>query len=335
MSSFGLHPSLPVTERKCDNKKRQRDEPISFEDIALLDASTYLSRVRQQASELPDIFEASTTIIQTVVDDTEHETIVFNNKKKKSKGDPPVIGSAASALYLVSDRTSLRPPPSDRHIPSHGRLWVDAVLADFSKLREYLDNCGRNKDRIRRIPVPPMKDRVGWHEFCVGLDDASGNPGGYFDDEEEDDTHNESSVPDEMPAWTQNLPPNGRSPTVSLILQLDQVMVRRVLSHLIHYIVDGNFPVIGKRGLWLYALLARLDRPIHRDDAVVLYSLLKKLTYLREQIPLSNFHTVEECNRNEARALQDLACVNALIAIVGIYFEQGGGYATVMGVPAC
>jgi survival of motor neuron protein-interacting protein 1 len=344
MSSLGLKPSLPVPKRKSDNNKKRhrRDEPISFGDIALLDASTYLSRVSQQASELPDIFEAASTIstsTQTVADKTSHGIVVVN-KKKKYEEDPTVIGSAASALYLVSHRTSLRPPPSDRHVPIHGRRWVDAVLADFSKLREYLENCGCSKDRIRRILVPPMKDRVGWHVFCVGLDDASGNPGGYFDDDnnnnaEDDggyDNNGDSGVSDEIPTWRLNLPPNGQSPTVSLILQLDQVMVRRVLSHLIHYVIDGDFPVTGKRGLWLYALLARLDRPIHRDDAVVLYSLLKKLTCLREQIPLSTDNAVAEGVGNEARAIENIACINTIIAIVGIYFEQGGGYAAVMGV---
>jgi len=96
-------------------------------------------------------------------------------------------------------------------------------------------------------------------------------------------------------------------------------MVRRILGHLTYYCETSNASrLLPRHAFWLYALMARLERPIHRDDAVSLYSLLKSLTSKRANIAATN--------RNE------IATFNVLIAVVGIYFEQGGGYANVMEV---
>jgi gem associated protein 2 len=106
-------------------------------------------------------------------------------------------------------------------------------------------------------------------------------------------------------------------------------MVRRVLGHLTHYVVKG-FAVTGQRAKWIYALLARLECPIHRDDAVTLYSLLKRLTVAREQIEFTDNDTLS--TTIPSFNADCLASINLLIAIVGIYFEQGGGYANLMEV---
>jgi survival of motor neuron protein-interacting protein 1 len=102
---------------------------------------------------------------------------------------------------------------------------------------------------------------------------------------------------------------------------MDQVMVRRVLGQLAYYVKEGWSPCCPQRAAWIYALLARLERPIHRDDAAMLYGLLKKMTLVRA-----------EMKPNEEQGRADLARLNVLIAIVGISFEQGGGYANVMAV---
>jgi gem associated protein 2 len=169
---------------------------------------------------------------------------------------------------------------------------------------------------------------VAWHTFCVGHDDALGNPGGYFQDSDNDETEKEVDV---FP-WKENLPATGYTPTVSLLLQMDQVMIRRVLQHLTHCATNEGFPIAGQRAAWLYALLARLERPIHRDDAVTLYSLLKKMTALREQIPFQDERDDQQQTNVQSPDRKSLATLNVLIAIVGMYFEQGGGYANVMEV---
>ena len=255
--------------------------------------------------------------------------------------------------YLISDRTLIRPPPSAEHLPKGDpRRWVDQILETFSRLRDYLDTCSENGvggKGANRLPVPPMKDRPNWHIFCVGMDGARGNEGSYFQDDgndeeefqqregKEGDMDEDQQLPIEEPAWKKNLPENGHSPDVSLLLQFDQVLVRRVLSHLAYYVESGWCPANAQRSAWTYALLARLERPIHRDDASVMHGLLKALCRYRSEMVFSTpgKDGVRSSNGGGGGAADSddrtrLARVNVLIAIIGIYFEQGGGFSAVM-----
>jgi len=295
-------PCLPVPLRR----KRQDDgAEVDFSHIESMDANEYISAVVQQASALPNVFVADTAA-------TNHE------QQEQRKDFVPIDGSAASLSYLVSERTAIVPPPTQQHAPT-SREWVDTTLSNFSELRSYLDRChkeGVGGKGTERALVPPLRERSEWHVFCVGGDEARGNAGSYFDEgEDSDNDHNQ----DEPAPWRLDMPSEGYSPSVRLLSQMDQVMVRRVLSHLAYYVQEGWSPRLQQRSAWLYALLARLDRPIHRDDAATLYGLLKDLTASRANL------VVSQSNQEE------LARLNTLIAIVGLYFEQGGGYANVMG----
>lgn len=324
-----MQPCLPVPRRR-KREDEGSDQP-SFENIDSMDASEYLSAVVREANALPEVFVAdSKKRASSQQEPNKHET------------HAPIDGSAASISYLVSDRTSVWPPPSANHLPKDTRAWVDVTLANFSELRSYLDRCSREGiggKASDRIPVPRMKDRPGWHVFCVGKDEARGNTGSYFDDDEEDDggareeeeaegegvkevngrvdkSNNNGIENDAESDWRENLPAIGYHPSVELVLQLDQVMVRRVLSHLAFYATEGWTPCSPQRTAWLYALLARVERPLHRDHVAMLYSLLKELTLVRSKL--------DPTRRDE------LARANLLIVIVGIYFEQGGGYSNIM-----
>jgi gem associated protein 2 len=164
-----------------------------------------------------------------------------------------------------------------------------------------------------RVAFPPMKDRAGWHLFCVGSEGAAGNMNAYFgDDYNKANTTGENEHDKEMslPEWRKNIPLEGHSATVKVVSQMDQVLVRQVLSHLCHYIVQG-WKLTAQRTLWIYALLARLEKPVHRDDASTLFGLLKVLTRTRSTLNLSIEGRIE------------LSRLNLLIVILGVYFEQG------------
>jgi hypothetical protein len=190
-----------------------------------------------------------------------------------------------------------------------------------------------------------------------------------------DDAHNdhnddkyEPQDDDALPvAWRQNLPETGFAPTVSLLLQMDQVMVRAVLRNLAHVDndQDGNpnndddqdeFPPLllssggrstnnsslrllstPSRTSWMYALLACLEKPLHRQEAACLYQLVKRLCLWRASMTLSSppttaattttttTSTTSSFNQQEYdQQRQELARCNALITILAIYFEQGG-----------
>jgi len=328
-------PCLPVAKRRRRAGVEDAAGPIGFDDVQGMDASEYLSRVVRQASELPETFSSLSS-------NGDDEPVTRSRIRRERH--VPIDGLGSSLAYLVSGRAAIQPPPSPAHLPADPEVWVDRTLETFSRLREYLERCANNgvggKDADSRVPVPPMKDRPGWHIFAVGADGARGNEGSYFEDDgdevaepknEENGSADGRQLQEEPqePAWRKNLPLRGYSPDVSLLLQLDQVMVRRVLGHLSHYVRNGWSPANAQRSAWIYALLARLERPIHRDDASVLYGLLKSLCQFRGGMKLQSS---EGDSVDVASARTDLARVNVLIAVIGIYFEQGGGFAGVMTV---
>jgi survival of motor neuron protein-interacting protein 1 len=299
-------PCLPVNNKRKANGELSK----SFEnvDIQNIDAQEYLEMVVQQANTLPEVF---TSPYHTDSPSSKHRTI-----------ETPIHGSAASLSYLVSDRTHIRQPPSAAFLPKVPEQWVDHTLSNFSCLREYLERChaqGIGGKETNRLHLPPMNDRSGWHIFCVGVDDARGNEGSYFDDHDMNSEETKAGDDGEVkpPTWMSDLPTKGYAPSASLLLQMDQVLVRRVRSLLIYYIKDGWAPTSAQRAEWIYGLLSRLERPIHREEAAVLFGLLKSLTQTRADL-------------DTTISRQELARVNVLIAIIGIYFEQGSGFAGLM-----
>jgi gem associated protein 2 len=329
-------PCLPVSHHR--KRKGQDDTPVvdfSNVDIYSIDASEYLSMVSQQAKNMPEVFVAA--------EDSDPETSSNMDETKRRRPCPkqnrvvPIDGSAASLSYLVSNRASLTAPPSNDYLPRNP-IWQERITANFDRLRDYLEQCrahgvgGKN----HRISVPSMKDRSGWHVFCVGDHEASGNAGAYFDDDDNDDSDendkkngttktscigDEEEEVEEIPEWRRPgaIPPEGHAPSVSLICQMDQVMIRLVLSHLSYYGREGWSPATPQKSAWIYSLLARLEKPIHRDDAANLFGLLKKLTQLRATLLVHDNGTTMGGERT------DLARVNVLILLIGVYFEQGGG----------
>lgn len=301
-------PCLPVShkrKRKQDEDKNE-EEDVTFDNLDGLDGVEYLSRVVKQASKLPEVFVANDSNYNS---QTEQEGSSVKNRPV------PIDGSAASLAYLVSHKVSLTPPPSKAYLPQN-ELWMQSTLDNFQKLRDYLENCkdqGIGGKMTERIPMPPMKERSGWHIFCVGRDEAMGNTGSYFggEDDIEEVTDNKGEKNGDVPEWKQNIPSAGYDPDVKIVLQMDQVLVRRVLSHLCHYVSEGWSPATEKKCAWLYSLLAKLEKPVHRDDAASLYSLLKRLTQERASI-------------GQDKRVQ-LARLNTLIVIVVKYFQQGDG----------
>jgi survival of motor neuron protein-interacting protein 1 len=211
-------------------------------------------------------------------------------------------------------------------LPTAPRAWVTLVCDNFTQLRQHLQTLHTaGVGRHRPHPLPPLKDRASWHVYCVGKAEARGNVGNYFDDGDDDDEENDDDDDAEVnlqPSWRTNLPLTGRAPEATLLLQMDQVMVRRVLSHLVYFSSQG-WSMTEARAAWAYALLARLETPLHREQAVILYDWLKLLTAQR-----ANFY-----HRQSSTDAAVAARLNLLITILAIYLEQGGGFASTMQTP--
>ena len=260
------------------------------------------------------------------------------------------VGITGSLAYLLSGRTDLPRPPSAAHLPTStsvhagsptpatasSSVWADVTIDDFSKLRLYLDACVQGnvggKQSGTRMAVPPMRARDGWHMFCLGKEEARG----YCQDDDDDDGGGDTDKPlEQLEPWEANIPATGHPPSTALLCQMDQVMVRRVLAHHIAYLCDGGssspevnrrrrymyhrthsahaYAMTTNRARWVYGLLARLAKPLHRDDAAAVRQLLRECCVRRAGLDA----------KNDARAGREVSLLNALIAIAGIYFEQG------------
>eukprot|EP00980_Cylindrotheca_fusiformis_P002816 scaffold672_cov126-Cylindrotheca_fusiformis.AAC.17 len=295
-------PCLPVSRRR---KRKNEDLSISseekqFDGIQAMDAAEYLARVVEQAKNMPDVFVAENM-------DEKHDY--------RAKDHVPIDGSAASLSYFFSGRTDLHKPPTIDHVPKDA-MWIESTICSFETLRNYLEACkakGIGGKKTDRIAFPPMKERAAWHLFCVGKDEATGNVNSYFGDDFKDEGNGPT---DDVPAWEKNVPEKGHSPSVQILCQMDQVLVRRLLSHLSHFVCDGWSLFGSQRLSWIYALLARLEKPVHRDDAAILFGLLKVLTRNRSRL--------------QANERKKIASLNVLIVIIGVYFEQGGGVSRIM-----
>ena len=88
----------------------------------------------------------------------------------------------------------------------------------------------------------------------------------------------------------------------------------------------------------MYALLARLEKPLHRDEASLLRGLLRELCYLRSKVDVSVDFSCGDGGggagdlRNPATfaSPKELTILNVLIVIVGIYFEQSSSSDCIM-----
>lgn len=93
---------------------------------------------------------------------------------------------------------------------------------------------------------------------------------------------------------------------IKTVLAMDQVCVAAVLQRYIQQFHDMPSPSRAQC-LWLFALTARLEKPIHADMGASMRALLRKVCALRAGLQ---------------RADDDLAQYNILIAITGAYFGQ-------------
>lgn len=382
---------LPLPSRKERQKTTQQVQVVVSGQMDIdsdcfqgMSAMEYLAQVHAEAAVLPNINTNTNTKTNTKTNSTRSSSIRNNDV---------IDGTSASLHHLLSHRTTLPPCPPpisittttttttsttqdnnnnnnsnmNRNImPASQSAWVDAVLSDFSELRLYLQKCALAGIGTNRAiqNLPPIKDRVGWHEYCLGTDESEGNVNGYFqdsseesDEEYEDDDDDKSEGRDKdcnngkkaMETTDTTTPDTninkststsnrqeGHPPTVQLLLQMDQVMTRNVLSHLVYFLTQ-KWEATASRMLWMYALLANLKKPLHRDDLAMLRQLLMECCSRRWELykmpttaATPNFHSKDEkhCNdsKNTTTFGRGKCCIqglNLIICIVGIYFEQG------------
>jgi survival of motor neuron protein-interacting protein 1 len=312
----------------------------------------------------------------------------------RENGDEDVHerGSLSTMRVFLSDRFDVPPPPSTRHLPpGDSSAWVGGTISNFSRLRSYLEaessrpdddggggggegrtRWSRRRQRGDGDAVPRMRDRPGWHVFCLGREQAYGNVHGYHCDNDDDDDDEEKEEKEKEgedgeedgmdggeDAGKGDRPPLlakrdyvvvevGRPPTTSLLLRLDQVLVRAVFHHHVHYLVEWRMPLTRHRATWMYALLARMEKPMRREECAGVRGVLRECCRRRRELELppppspnpssssssspgspgggaTTMYSEAGRDNDPEGARETLALLNTLIAITGVYFEQGPG----------
>lgn len=321
---------LPLKQR--GRKRSNQSEPIDSKDAAApveiaslgsMDAMEYLAFVKHQASSLPDVFVSTSTHI----DDTGAGTNTNLSSQIRSRNDlTPIDGSAAARDYLLSHRLELTPPPTPAHAPpnSHFTAWKQETLSNFSSLRVYLHTCReqlhKSLDKTEKISVPQSKDIYAWHVFCLGnqirnemeckMIHAQINGVNISRDS--------SAAEIDLELEKYDIPQGGYEPSTQIMSQFDQIIIRRLLSHHTRYVAAGC-SVTVKRMKWIYAILARLEKPLHRDEASVLTELLRELCRVRALVHLEDGGNDNVNGNGEVEIVQSM---NVVILLIGAYFEQ-------------
>ncbi|ETI34436.1 hypothetical protein L914_18328 [Phytophthora nicotianae] len=166
--------------------------------------------------------------------------------------------------------------------------WKRDLLADFAELRQLIARWeaigapkaetvrdGDTPIEILRTKVPRMSDEKGWIGFFFG------KPGTEL-----------SATP----------------PHLRLLLQFDQVLTRRLLDYHAAWLSEEMTPLSRARAVWIYALLARLDKPVHASVAATIRQILRRCWTLRSEL--------------EAPPEIQLKSLNILIVIAGDFFGQ-------------
>lgn len=304
---------LPQGRRKrahpSESTADPENAPLEIASLASMDAMEYLAFVKQQASSLPDIFVS--TSIQDQKDPEE-------SQKNNSSNFAPIDGSAAARDYLLSNRLVIIPPPSAAHVPPPCQFaaWREDTLSNFSSLRVYLNACrGELRNKLKqneKIAVPKSKDLYAWHVFCLGNQVRNDMENKMIHVTMDNLSYDSSAVEIDLELQKYDIPNGGYAPSTQLMCQFDQIIIRRLLSHHTKYIVAGCEMTV-KRMEWIYAILAKLEKPLHRDEAGVLMQLLRELCRVRASISLDD-------GGNDT--VEIVQAVNVGILLIGAYFEQ-------------
>ncbi|KAG7383274.1 gem (nuclear organelle) associated protein 2 [Phytophthora boehmeriae] len=208
----------------------------------------------------------------------------------EAEGIPDVVVSDVDPRRFDAQQTSNLPTlqsfgsksTAQERLP--GDRWRSELLADFAELRQLIarwEDIGPPRkepgtEEILRTNVPRMSDEDGWIVFFFGKPEAE-----------------EAATP----------------PHLRLLLQFDQVLTRRLLDYHAAWLSDDGMTALSRaRAVWIYALLARLDKPVHASVAATIRQILRSCWTMRCEL--------------ETPSETQLMALNILIVIAGDFFGQ-------------
>lgn len=205
--------------------------------------------------------------------------------------------------------------------------WQNEQISEFSKTRvklarhiAFVQKPGvPNKTRHK---LPSKTNERGWCCYCYGKDFWDTISKAKKDNEDESDcTSGDDSIQDHnKPSSAFNDLADGQKPLTSIITQLKQTELVCLLEFQISW-VELVGVLREDQGLWLYSLMAGLDKPPHPDVTSSLRSVVLACSRQRKRI-----YETEKLDEKPSKAEDCLPKMvihlNLLICLVGRYFDQ-------------
>eukprot|EP00743_Colponemidia_sp_Colp-15_P008337 GILK01009055.1.p1 GENE.GILK01009055.1~~GILK01009055.1.p1 ORF type:complete len:242 (+),score=25.97 GILK01009055.1:41-727(+) len=131
-------------------------------------------------------------------------------------------------------------PPKTQAVHWPG-MWLDQFLSDFADLRLSISRLvAKHKARPIQQQLPHCKDEEGWRRFCASAE---------------------------------------HTPSLSIISSLDHVSTRSLVQYQLDWLCSST-SLSELQAAWLFAVLARLDKPLDPDVAASLFEAQRHLLLL-------------------------------------------------------
>ncbi len=312
---------LPVKVVKFDEKA------AASGDVSMMSADEYLSWVRHQAGQLPGVTRANIDI-----------TAYNMNQTKYMPSIDPIPSCPAdllpssqwennllhefSELRCLLERLACDESTRERKyaVPAlkDNKGWYKFCFGDKKFTSdETIDNFGKEDNEecedddhiMEEDPIVSLEDKKKVLLDRVLLENEDGMV--HEDDGIEDKAINEAILAVEMASEWKGM--TNVTPSTSLLLQFDQVMTQRVLAYQIDWLKSCN-QISTEAGKWIFALLARIDKPLSIDSSSMIRDLYRIVASMRSTLASSEITD------------DKLAVLNTLITVSGLYFGQADSH---------
>ncbi|OQR96344.1 hypothetical protein THRCLA_07312 [Thraustotheca clavata] len=187
----------------------------------------------------------------------------------------PVVTATPEVLALYKFRFDANLPPSDAQeylwrVRQEAETIPDITTVPIDKITKTLEIPSVSDTFLPELPPCSTEKQLGEAESMEILSE--------FADIRQYLVHIEASynIPRRMQVcklsdedgWRRIF--QSTAPHVNILLQMDQIMTRKLLHTMLHWIEEDAINLSRLRGVWIYALLARLDKPLLAEmDACV------------------------------------------------------------------
>ncbi|KFM59244.1 Gem-associated protein 2, partial [Stegodyphus mimosarum] len=234
-----------------------------------MDGLDYLYRVRLEAAKYPKVAVSDI--------DTTHFAHLQNFKVENSNG------------FIIA---------KPGFAPDH-KLQKAQLDLFLHHRRRILENRALLKKKFPRGVFPKSHEKEEWYTYCLGLEKL---------DEDTDAVVVPEISACEPTAENEEFHLNliGKPPLLSIVTHLSQRVVIKLLSYQKDWLEEGMFT--HDNGVWIFALLACLEKPLYPDTHSLLRSISRLCSSLRAEI-----------QDPDSTILKSL---NIIIAIIANCFDQ-------------